>query len=88
MSDNFEEIANILKAMGHPTRLKILFFLAQKKHCVCELLSKLGINQPNLSQHLAILRNLGLIKDERNGNMVIYKLVNNRIVETVLKNLK
>ncbi|ANQ53673.1 ArsR family transcriptional regulator [Thermosipho affectus] len=66
--------ANILKAMGHPTRLKILYLLSKKEMCVCELLPKLGVNQPNLSQHLALLRNLGIVKDERKGNTVYYSL--------------
>ncbi|MDK2887037.1 MAG: hypothetical protein PWP54_1617 [Thermosipho sp. (in: thermotogales)] len=76
MEEKIITTANILKAMGHPTRLKILFLLNKKPHCVCELLDILKVSQPNLSQHLALLRNIGLIKDERKANMVFYSLEN------------
>ncbi|MBZ4650876.1 metalloregulator ArsR/SmtB family transcription factor [Thermosipho sp. (in: thermotogales)] len=86
--EKFEEAASILKALGHPIRLKILYLLSEKEHCVCELLSQINTSQPNLSQHLSILRNLKLIKDERNGNMVKYKLQDNKLVKAILSALK
>ena len=52
----------ILKAMGHPIRLKIVKFLLDKPHCVCELKENLEFSQPNLSQHL---RKLVLLRAKR-----------------------
>ena len=55
----------ILKAMGHPIRLKIVKFLLDKPHCVCELKENLDFSQPNLSQHLKILKEAGIIASEK-----------------------
>ena len=57
----------ILKAMGHPIRLKIVKFLLDKPHCVCELKENLEFSQPNLSQHLKILKEAGIIESEKVG---------------------
>jgi ArsR family transcriptional regulator len=79
-----EELADILKILAHPTRLKILKYLFEEPHCVCKLLEKINVSQPNLSQHLALLRNTGFIKDEKQGNMVLYHLIKTPVIETIL----
>lgn len=79
-----EEFTDILKILAHPTRLKILKYLSEKPHCVCKLLEKINVSQPNLSQHLAILRNTGFIKDEKKGNMVFYHLIKTPVIEIIL----
>ena len=79
-----EELTNILKILAHPTRLKILKYLSKEPNCVCNLLKKINVSQPNLSQHLAILRNTGFIKDKKQGNMVIYHLIESPIIKTIL----
>lgn len=68
--------ADLFRALGHPTRLRILELLAQGERCVCEMLPALGLEQPNVSQHLAILRQAGLISSRRDGPRVVYQLVN------------
>ncbi|MEF9918436.1 MAG: metalloregulator ArsR/SmtB family transcription factor [Eubacterium sp.] len=62
----------ILKAMGHPIRLKIVNFLLDKPHCVCELKENLDFSQPNLSQHLKILKEAGIIDSEKIGVQTHY----------------
>lgn len=62
----------ILKAMGHPIRLKIVKFLLDKPHCVCELKENLEFSQPNLSQHLKILKESGIIESEKVGVQTHY----------------
>lgn len=62
----------ILKAMGHPIRLKIVKFLLDKPHCVCELKENLDFSQPNLSQHLKILKEAGIIASEKVGVQTHY----------------
>ena len=55
-----EQIYPALKAIAHPLRLKILFFILSEKVCVQDIVIKLGATQSNVSQHLRILKNNGL----------------------------
>lgn len=67
-------LADILKAAGEPTRLRLLNLLRQGDICVCDLQAVLAIPQHTVSRHLAALRHAGLVTDERNGQRVIYSL--------------
>lgn len=69
-----EKQADLLKAMAHPTRLRVLRLLAGRPWCVCDMSSRLGLEQPNLSQHLAILRRAGLVRGRREGLRMVYRL--------------
>lgn len=80
---NYEENARILKALAHPTRLHILELIRDAHPCVKALEEVLGIAQPNISQHLSLLRNVGIVKAEREGNQVCYR-INNQIVVKLL----
>lgn len=71
--------ANYFKALGHPTRLKILEFLKNRERCVCEIGPALKIKQANLSQHLALLKKAGLVLDRKDGLSVFYKVKDKRI---------
>ncbi len=53
------------KALGEPTRLKILRLLAEQELCVCELEEILDMSQPRVSQHLKVLKQAGLVKERR-----------------------
>lgn len=64
----------ILRAAGDATRLRILNLLQQGGVCVCDLQRVLGMLQPTVSRHLAVLRHAGLVTDVRNGNRVMYSL--------------
>lgn len=68
--------ADHFKALGDPTRLKILELLLSHKHilCVCAIAEKLGISQPAVSQHLKILKHAGLVKGKRQGYHVHYTI--------------
>lgn len=66
--------ANIFKAMGHPSRMKILEILAAGETCVCEIAPVVGSDMSTVSRHLAVLRNAGLIEDDKRGLNVFYKL--------------
>lgn len=74
-----EELARIFKAMSHPTRLAILRRAMGAGMCVGDLHECLGRSQPNISQHLAVLRDRGLVVPERDGNRVCYRLADRRI---------
>lgn len=88
----YEARANIIKAMGHPTRLFILEELHQKERCVNELTEMIGSDVSTISKHLSVLKNAGLVHDEKRGTSIFYSLCCPCIldfigcVETVLKN--
>ena len=73
----------ICKALGHPIRYKIVKFLADGPHCVCELNEDVEFSQSNLSQHLKILREAGLVQSEKVGLRIFYSLHNERVVDLV-----
>ncbi len=71
----FEARARIFKAMGHPTRLFIVDQLAQDgSRCVCELTEMIGADMSTVSKHLAVLREAGIVRDEKRGSQVHYTL--------------
>ena len=70
----FEAQAGVIKAMAHPTRLFIVDRLAQGEKCVCELTDMIGADVSTVSKHLSILKNAGIIRDEKRGTQVFYHL--------------
>lgn len=87
----YEARANIIKAMGHPTRLFILEEIYKNERCVNELTEMIGSDISTVSRHLSVLKNSGLVLDEKRGNNIYYKLRTRCIVdfigciETVIK---
>ena len=63
-------LLQVLKAVADRNRVRILKMLEHKDMCVCELAAVLNIKQPSVSKHLSILKNAGLIQDERNGQWI------------------
>ena len=84
---DYNESARILKAIAHPTRLRIVDLIRNARPCVKGLEEQLGLNQPNISQHLSILRNIGIVEAEREGNQVCYR-IKNKIISKLLEVLK
>ena len=78
---NYDAEAQMLKALAHPTRLHLLDLIREQKPCVKAMEGILGVAQPNISQHLSLLRNLKIVVAEREGNQVCYRIQN----KTVLK---
>lgn len=66
--------AGVFQALGHPTRVGILDQLRQGELSVGTLCEKLGIEQANASQHLAILRNKMLVETRKEANQIFYRL--------------
>jgi ArsR family transcriptional regulator len=66
--------AEVLRTIAQPRRLEILHRLAQSPSEVKRIASDVGASQPNVSQHLAILRAAGLVEAERTGREVVYRL--------------
>jgi len=75
ISAKYKAWAKVIKALAHPTRLYIVDALAHgKPRCVCELTKLVGNDISTVSRHLAILKNAGIIEDERCGTQVFYHL--------------
>lgn len=70
----FEAKANVLKALGHPTRLWMAEQLKDGEKCVCELAEKIDADFSTISKHLSVLKQAGVVEDEKRGKMVYYKL--------------
>ncbi|MBN1119730.1 MAG: helix-turn-helix transcriptional regulator [Anaerolineae bacterium] len=87
MDDGYDRLAAIAKALGHPTRLKILEVLSQEEACVCHLEAVLGQRQAYISQQLIRLREAGLVIDRRDGSNVFYALADDSI-EPLLEQVK
>lgn len=69
-----ENVSALLKAMGDPSRLKILWALEQEEMCVCDLAAYLGISESAVSHQLRLLRQLHLVKNRREGPVLYYRL--------------
>lgn len=69
-----EAKANVLKALGHPTRLWMAEQLAEGEKCVCELAEDIDADFSTISKHLSVLKQAGVVKDEKRGKMVYYRL--------------
>lgn len=76
----YELQAEFCKAMAHPLRIAIILHLKEKAYSVAKLAEQLGIGQTNLSQHLAILRDVGAITAKRSGANMIYSIADERLV--------
>ncbi|MDK2883029.1 MAG: hypothetical protein PWP58_1365 [Bacillota bacterium] len=72
----YEEKAELLKALSHPVRLCIVTNLLVRECSVGHMQDCLGLPQSTVSQHLAILRGRGIIRGERKGAEVVYRVVN------------
>ena len=72
--------ATLCKVFTHPTRIRILLALEDGPLCVQELADLLGVRQPTLSQHLAPLRSVELVRSQRKGRTVCYRLANRRML--------
>ncbi len=71
----YEQMAQTMKAMAHPTRLFILDKLHEKEHCVCELQELIGIDMSTVSKHLSVLKNAGIVETRKHNNQVFYSLL-------------
>jgi ArsR family transcriptional regulator len=66
--------AKILKALAHPTRLLLIEQLARKTKCVCELREVAELDISTVSKHLSVLKNAGIVEDQKRGLQVFYSL--------------
>lgn len=74
MTENIETLASYLKLLGHPIRLQAALLLFSQPRTVSELQQLLQVRQPYLSQHLAVLREAGLLRSAREAKSVTYAI--------------
>jgi ArsR family transcriptional regulator, arsenate/arsenite/antimonite-responsive transcriptional repressor len=72
--NRLEARASIIKAMAHPSRLFIVEELAKGPRCVCEITGLVGADISTVSKHLSILKNAGIVDDQKRGTQVWYSL--------------
>lgn len=74
MKVHTEARARVMKALAHPSRLFIVDELSRGERCVCELTEMVGADVSTVSKHLALLKQAGVVLDERRGQQVFYRL--------------
>jgi ArsR family transcriptional regulator len=73
---DFRKSADVFKALSNPNRLLIVDALGGGEHCVADLTRLVGLDMSTVSNHLSVLRSVGLVADERRGTQVFYTLKN------------
>ncbi len=90
------EMANLMKALGHPARIAIIEFLLEKESCICgDIVNELPLSQPTISQHLKELKTVNIIRGAVDGNTICYCLnletlskIQNYVQHTISKKIK
>ncbi len=80
---DIERASRSLKAMSHPLRLKILCTLGENEVSVHEIVNQVGSSQSNISQHLAILRDKGILDARKEANRVFYRVADARTLQLI-----
>jgi len=70
----FEKQAEVAKAVAHPLRMAIVDFLKNGEQCVCDIAEHVGSERSNVSRHLAVMVNAGLLEWRKDGLKVLYRL--------------
>ncbi|MDH5435676.1 MAG: metalloregulator ArsR/SmtB family transcription factor [Gammaproteobacteria bacterium] len=81
--EDIERASRSLKAMSHPLRLKILCTLGETEVSVQDIVEHVGTSQSNISQHLAILRDKGILTSRKDANRVYYKVGDARTLRLI-----
>ncbi|MFC7450703.1 ArsR/SmtB family transcription factor [Rhodococcus daqingensis] len=82
--DTLSAAGEILRALAAPVRIAIVLQLRDAERCVHELVEALGVTQPLISQHLRVLKAAGVVRGERNGREVFYRLVDDHLAHIVI----
>lgn len=82
-AEKIRSAERILRAIGEPSRIKIILLLSKREMCVCELESALQMTQPTMSHHLGILERVGLLQRSKRERWVFYKLCHSPVTDLV-----
>ena len=81
--EDIDRASRSLKAMSHPLRLKILCTLGDQEISVQDIVERVGTSQSNISQHLAILRDKGILASRKDANRVYYRVGDSRTLRLI-----
>ena len=81
--EDIQQAAKAIKAIAHPLRLKILCVLGDQEISVQDIVEQVGTSQSNISQHLAILRDKGVLVSRKNANWVFYRIGDLRTLKLI-----
>ncbi|HEY6897663.1 MAG TPA: metalloregulator ArsR/SmtB family transcription factor [Rhodocyclaceae bacterium] len=81
--EQIETAARALKSIAHPLRLKILCVIGGEEVCVQDIVDAVGTSQSNISQHLAILREKGVLHTRKDANRVYYRVADQRTLQLI-----
>jgi DNA-binding transcriptional ArsR family regulator len=81
--EDIDRASRSLKAMSHPLRLKILCTLGDEELSVQDIVESVGTSQSNISQHLAILRDKGILASRKDANRVYYRVSDTRTLRLI-----
>jgi ArsR family transcriptional regulator len=81
--DNIREASAAMQAMAHPVRLKILCLVGNQELSVLEIVDAVGTSQSNISQHLGVLRDNGLLAARKEANKVFYRIGDARVLKMI-----
>ena len=81
--EDIDRASRSLKAMSHPLRLKILCTLGDQEVSVQDIVEHVGTSQSNISQHLAILRDKGILASRKDANRVYYRVGDSRTLRLI-----
>ena len=81
--EDIQRASRSLKAMSHPLRLKILCTLGEQEVSVQDIVDYVGTSQSNISQHLAILRDKGILVSRKDANRVYYRIEDRRMLHLI-----
>jgi ArsR family transcriptional regulator len=81
--EDIDRASRSIKAMSHPLRLKILCTLGDNEVSVQDIVDQVGTSQSNISQHLAILRDKGILTSRKDANRVFYRVGDNRTLKLI-----
>ena len=82
-TDEIREASEAMQAMGHPLRLKILCLVGAEELSVLEIVDAVGTTQSNISQHLAVLRDHGILTARKEANKVYYRIGDARVLKMI-----
>ena len=85
---DYKKISAFFKVLGNPTRLKILMEIMESEKCVGDVESVVQVSQANISQHLAVLKECGIVECRKDGNMRCYSLRQPALVKNILNLLE
>jgi ArsR family transcriptional regulator len=81
--ESIRQASDAMQAMGHPMRLKILCLVGNQELPVLEIVEAVGTSQSNVSQHLAVLREHGILASRKDANRVLYRIEDPRILQMI-----